>query len=385
MAKSKKIRPTVSNSRKGKNGVYLPDHLDSEKGKAAQMGGLLDIWHCYQAAGGWMAQQSFEQVEDFYYKRELADGLDFQNMKYKKKGNYSRMRDMDDYRKSEKTCPESTLYYLGDMYHNAGADMLRLAVAEFLEWRQQEYPQVECLDWALHLEDGAPHIHERHVWIAHDEAGNKIVSQERALEEMGVPRADEAKYQADMAAAQKITDKKQRARRVSQINRFNNRKMTYSEACREKMLEIARSHGIEVEDRPREAGQKGLEQAKFKTQDERRKALGWRNYNHKMRETAGQLKTALEGDLEAAETRRVEDRAKRFIVALGGSVEAVRPVEAGVVCDASMTAKLKGAIQRPGTSGAAEPVRSALAQRVMDMADRDKRQSGPRSVEWPER
>lgn len=269
--KTKKIRPTVSNARQGKNGVFQPEHLDTEKGKAAQMNGLLATWHCYQAAGGWMAKMDFSQVEDYFYRTNFEDGLNYQNMKYKKKGNYDRIRDMDEYRESVKTCPESTLYYLGDRYHNAGADLLRLAVVAFLEWREREYPQVKTLDWALHIEDGAPHIHERHDWIAHDEAGNLIVSQEKALEEMGVPRADEAKYQADMAAAQKITDKKQRARRVSQINRYNNRKMTYSEKCRDKMIEIARSYGIEVEDQPREAGQKGLNQARFKTQDELRK------------------------------------------------------------------------------------------------------------------
>lgn len=387
--RTKKIRPTVSNDRKGKDGVFKPEHLDTEKGKAAQMGGLLATWHCYQAAGGWMAKMDFSQVEDFFYNRNFEDGLHYQNMKYKKKGNYDRIRDMNEYRESVKTCPESTLYYLGDRYHNAGADMLRLAVVEFLAWREQEYPQVKTLDWALHIEDGAPHIHERHAWIAHDEAGNLIVSQEKALEEMGVPRSDEAKYQADMAAARKITDKKQRERRVSQINRYNNRKMTYSERCREKMIEIARSHGIEIEDKPREAGQKGLSQAKFKTQETRQKAQAWARYGRKMHDAANELKTAMQGDLEALGVQRAEANAKRFITALGGSVEAVRPPEAAVMQSDGSTpvrAALDAAVGRPGRSGADVPVRSALAQRLIGMTERRQAQDtkpGPASVEGP--
>ena len=69
MAKKKKIRPTVSNARKGKNGVFLPKHLDGPTGKAAQMDGLLHTWHCYKATYG----GDFEWAEQFFYKNHFTD------------------------------------------------------------------------------------------------------------------------------------------------------------------------------------------------------------------------------------------------------------------------------------------------------------------------
>ena len=366
MAK-KKIRPTINNARAGKNGVFLPKHLDGPTGKAAQMDGLLHTWHCYKATYG----GDFEWAEQFFYKNHFTDGLEYQNAKHRKKGNYGRVKEMDDYRTSEKTCPESTLYYLGDRYHNAGPDVLEVAVMEFLMWREKEYPQVVTVDWAVHQEDGAPHVHERHVWIAHDDAGHDIVCQEKALEEMGVPRHDEVKYKADMAAALKIKDKKKQASKISQINRYNNRKMTYTEACREKMIEIARSYGIEVEDKPREPGQKGLSQARFKAQDEQHKAEHYARHGKRLR-------AALQDDVRSAEARDARQSAAAFLASMGAA--AVRPV---LLPTPETLLEIDDAMEQHGETDAGEPIRSAVMQRAFAMAKRQKTAPGPNPVEGP--
>lgn len=361
MAKQKqKIRPTVNNARQGKNGVFQAKHLDSEHGKAAQMDGLLYTWHRYQDTG---LGGDFEWAEKYYYHLNFEDGLDYQNEKYRKKGNYKRMRSMDEYREAPKTCPESTLYYLGNKDYNAGADVLQAVVMEYLAWRAREYPAVVCLDWAVHVEDGAPHIHERHVWVAHDEAGNEIVNQEAALREMGVEPPDPLKP----------------------VGRYNNAKMTYTEACRDKMMELARSYGIEVEDRPREPGQKGLSQARYKMEDTARKTRGWVKRFQAARD--GFLE-AMQGDLEGLEVQRTEARVKRLMGAVGASVEAAKPKEAVAVCDMRTSrtqTELDAATEQPGRSGADAPVRTALMQQLMAMAERDKQQSGPTAVEGPTR
>lgn len=359
MAKQKqKIRPTVNNARTGKNGVFQAKHLDTEKGKAAQLNGLLYTWHRYQDMGG-----DFEWAEKYYYHLNFEDGLDYQNEKYRKKGNYKRIRSMDEYREAPKTCPESTLYYLGNKDYNAGADVLQAVVMEYLAWRARKYPAVVCLDWAVHVEDGAPHIHERHVWVAHDEAGNKVVNQEAALREMGVERPDPLKP----------------------VGRYNNAKMTYTEACRDKMMELARSYGIEVEDQPREPGQKGLSQARYKMEDAARKTRGWVKRFQAARD--GFLE-AMQGDLEGLEVQRTEARVKRLMGAVGASVEAAKPKEAVAVCDMRTSrtqTELDAATEQPGRSGADAPVRTALMQQLMAMAERDKQQSGPTAVEGPTR
>lgn len=254
MGSKVKARVTVSNARAGRDGVFMAKHLDGPDGKAAKMGGLLRTWHRDKDI-----KKSFEQVEAEYYEKNCQAGLDAQNERHRKGGHKQRCRTMDEYRTAKNTCPESTLFYLGDLeVYNALSEAAKKehrkrlwsAVVEFWKWRRDTFPQVVSLDMALHIEDGAPHVHERHVWIAHDSDGNKVVNQEAALREMGVLPPDPA----------------------GKVTRFNNAKITYTDICREKMKEIARAHGIEVIDEPREAGQKGQSRAKFITQDEQRKA-----------------------------------------------------------------------------------------------------------------
>ena len=46
---------------------------------------------------------------------------------------------------------------------------------------------VHILDWALHLNEGTPHIHERHVFDCKNNYSKLCPQQEKALEELGVP------------------------------------------------------------------------------------------------------------------------------------------------------------------------------------------------------
>ena len=213
----------------------------------------------------------FEDAEAAYYDKFL-DGLEYQNEKHLKARKKKRCKTIEEYRKSEKTAPESAEYYLGDKYEHESPEVLFQVVSEFLFWRSKRFPNVRILDLAGHTEEGAPHMVGRQVWVAHDEAGNLIVSQEKALEEMGVERFDEAKYQADMAEAAKIKDDKKRANKISYINRYNNRKMSYTAECREKMIEIAKSHGVEIITEPRKPGKNSISQAQHIAEDTKRLA-----------------------------------------------------------------------------------------------------------------
>ena len=122
---------------------------------------------------------------------------------------------------------------------------------EFRQWEREEFPQYKTLDIAVHAdEEGAPHIHRRGVWIAHDAAGREIVGQERALEEMGVQLPCPNKP----------------------IGRFNNRKMTYTARCRAHLAEICREHGLKLELKPRKRSKSGLAQIEYKARQEEQKA-----------------------------------------------------------------------------------------------------------------
>lgn len=263
------VRVTMNNARTGDGGrPLLADHNSEEQGKAAKMGGLLYKWNYLGDK-----EKSFDNVEAVFYDETFSEGLAVQNAEHKKCRHYKRVKNMDEYRKSKATCPESTMFCLGDKYGHAPADTLRRAVEEFLAWRAKAFPQVFSLDWALHIEEGAPHIHERHAWIGHDEYGNKIADQGRALEEMGVlpPDPDKAREAAEYRAkAKEASTKEERKKLISKakgIERYNNAKMTYTAECREKLQEIARSYGLEIIIEPREKGKQGRSQARYITDD----------------------------------------------------------------------------------------------------------------------
>lgn len=261
------VRLTQDNKRGGKNGVFNPAHNDH--GKAEMMGGLWFRWTMYDNDDEVRAEvpdiefvdPDFVDVEKLFYDEYCGEGLAAQNEVHIKGGHKNRCKTMDEYRTSKNTCPESSEYYLGDMKNHEDPDTLLLVVTDFIRWRNERFPLVYTLNLAGHTEDGAPHMVDRHAWTAHDEAGNVIICQEKSLEEMGVPRADEAKYQADMAEAAKIEDPKERRKKISQINRFNNRKMTYTAECREKLVEIAKSYGVEIITEPRKPGKNSISQA----------------------------------------------------------------------------------------------------------------------------
>ena len=49
---------------------------------------------------------------------------------------------------------------------------------------------VHVLDWALHLDESTPHIHERHVFDCENKYGEVAPQQEKALESLGFELPD---------------------------------------------------------------------------------------------------------------------------------------------------------------------------------------------------
>ena len=66
---------------------------------------------------------------------------------------------------SRKTCPEETIYQLGTLDEHASTEDLLNIVTEFIdEFKAKFGEHIHVLDWALHLDESTPHIHERHVF-----------------------------------------------------------------------------------------------------------------------------------------------------------------------------------------------------------------------------
>lgn len=231
------MRATIHNGRTGKDGAYNTKHNDRQ----------FDISHAEHIDPerikdnrywNWTGnpETTFEAAEIAFYEKHISAHLEAQNARYRAQRHAERAKTMDEYRKSPQTCPEEVILQIGKMGDTIPADMMARIIQEQINWEQQTFPGVRVLDVALHMdEQGAPHIHERRAWVYTDKDGNFAISQNKALEQMGVELPNPNKPRS----------------------RFNNRKMSFSRMCREHLLQICREHGLEIEEIPQEKSKSG--------------------------------------------------------------------------------------------------------------------------------
>ena len=194
-------------------------------------------------------EMSFEDAESLFYGRTFSRALDKQNERHRRAGNLDRVKTMDDYRRSKRTCPEESIVMIGCKGDTVDPDVLMSAWAEQVAWEAERYPKVRMLDAAMHLdEQGAPHIHVRRAWVA-DGPDGPTANQRLALEQMGVQRPDPGE----------------------KAGRHNNAKQTYTAACRAHWLEVCKSRGLEIEELPAEPGKRSLDMTTYQASKEREK------------------------------------------------------------------------------------------------------------------
>lgn len=245
------MRATIHNGRTSHLGAFTPrhndrnfnishaEHIDPERVKDNR------YWN-------WTGnpETTFEAAEITFYEKHISAHLEAQNARYRAQRHAERAKTMDEYRKSPQTCPEEVILQIGKMGDTIPADMMARIIQEQINWEQKQFPGVRVLDVALHMdEQGAPHIHERRAWIYTDRDGNLAISQNKALEQMGVELPNPNKPRG----------------------RFNNRKQTFSRMCREHLLQICREHGLDIEEIPQEKSRSGLSHVAYMTRQEEEK------------------------------------------------------------------------------------------------------------------
>lgn len=245
------MRATIHNGRTSHLGAFTPrhndrsfnishaEHIDPERVK------LNRYWN-------WTGKEmTFEDAERTFYEKHIRQHLDAQNARYRAQRHAERVKSMDEYRRSPQTCPEEVILQIGKLGDTIPADMMARIIQEQINWEQKTFPGVRVLNVALHMdEQGAPHIHERRAWVYTDKGGNLAISQNKALEQMGVelPNPDRPR------------------------GRFNNRKQTFSRMCREHLLQICREHGLEIEEIPQEKSKNGRTLEDYKAGEAEKKA-----------------------------------------------------------------------------------------------------------------
>ena len=249
------LKLTRHNGRAGTHGTYNPkhndrsfnlansEHIDPERAK----GNI--YWDCFHGFRSALdppdpndLAATFSDVERQFYETRYTAFIENQNERNAKIRHTERNRSIPDLLSSRKTCPEETIYQLGTKDDHASAEDLLNIVTEFVdEFKAKFSDHVHVLDWALHLDESTPHIHERHVFDCENKYGEVAPQQEKALEALGFELPDPDKP----------------------LSRRNNRKITFDAACRKMLFEIAKRHGLELEEEAEYGNRKYLEKQDF--------------------------------------------------------------------------------------------------------------------------
>ena len=257
------MKLTRHNGRAGKHGAYNPKHNDRD----FELGNSEHIdeerarqniyWDCYQ---GFRTQDflgedgkpklSFEKIEQIYYRENYGDYVDAQNERNEQNRHTERNRTVEDVLKNTKTCPEETVYQIGNIDASVTGETLCKVSVELMQQIEEKFgEQVHIIDWALHLDEATPHIHERHVFDCDNSYGEKCPQQEKALEMLGFQLPD--------------PDKKK--------GRNNNRKMSFDAECRKMFFEICDKYGLQLDKNPEYGGRDYLEKQDFIIENQKRK------------------------------------------------------------------------------------------------------------------
>ena len=249
------MKLTRHNGRSGKHGTYNPrhndrrfdvensEHIDADRARQNI------YWDCYRGFTTHEFREnpeqpdfSFEEIERMFYYEHYGGHVEAQNARNKKTRHTERNRTVEDLLKNNKTCPEETLYQIGTMEQSVPPEVLFQIVTEFQEEFDRRFgSHVHIIDWALHLDEATPHIHERHVFDCENRYGELCPQQEKALEELGVPlpKPDKPK------------------------GRNNNRKQTFDAICRTLLFDICRRHGLHLDQEPSYGGRDYLEKQDY--------------------------------------------------------------------------------------------------------------------------
>ena len=257
------MKLTRHNGRSGKNGAYNPkhndrrfnvansDHIDVERAKRNV------YWDCFQGfhfpsdqAQEEQISYSFEQIEQAFYYDQYFDFCEGQHERNRKSGHSSRDRTPKDLWGDKKTCPEESLIQIGTMEQSVPPEVLAEIAAEFFEEFDRRFGEhVHILDWALHLDEATPHIHERHVFDCENRYGEIAPQQEKALEALGFDLPD-----PDIKPS-----------------KLNNRKKTFDAACRALLFDICAKHGLHLDQEPEYGGRAYLEKQDYILMKQREK------------------------------------------------------------------------------------------------------------------
>lgn len=189
-------------------------------------------WNLYNGAYSGRTKKehlSFREAEVKAYQELFGESIKEINEKAIKSRHKDRLTSAEKMLKNERTMPQETIWQIGSTRNQViSISEAWIIWNEFVSWHKKNFPNICILDYALHCDEAYPHIHMRQCYFYHDKYGIKKEGQEKALEEMKI----------------------QLPNPQSPRSRYNNRKMTYTKMCTEKLREIAKEHGFIIAETP---------------------------------------------------------------------------------------------------------------------------------------
>ena len=220
-----------------------------------------------------------------FYEIHYSHFVEKQNARNAKIRHTERNRTIEDLLAGKKTCPEETIYQFGTLDEHASVEDLVLVVTEFMaEFHERFGSHVHLLDWALHLDESTPHIHERHVFDCENKYGEVAPQQEKALEALGFDLPDPDKP----------------------LSRWNNRKISFDAACRKMLFEIAKRHGLDLEEEAEYGNRKYLEKQDFILAKQKEQLAAQQSKLDELTLKVSDMETLLEDVSAAAYDKAVE-------------------------------------------------------------------------------
>lgn len=138
-----------------------------------------------------------------------------------------RVQTVEDVYDAHRTSPEEIIWKLDAKDHeHIDQNLLEEIIAEHFDWEKETFPQAHYFSHVFHRNaPAAPDfVQARRIWIAHDKGGNEIISDRKALREMGIERPDASRKDS----------------------RYNNAKMTHTAMCRAHLEELFASRGLAI-------------------------------------------------------------------------------------------------------------------------------------------
>ena len=238
-------RVSRHNGRAGKNGSFGSKHndrnFDAENADHIDSSRIhMNMYWDYQNGLRTHAEQeqgdypSFADVEKQFYTERYSAYIAGQHERNRKNGQSARNRTVEDLLKDKRTCPEETIYQIGKQGSETPPSVLLDVLKDYhARFNERFGEHVHIIDWALHLDETTPHVHERHVFDVVNKYGEVELKQEKALEQMGISHPK--------------SDKKS--------GRYNNRKIAFDAICRDMFISVCKEHGLEIEEDPYYGGQ----------------------------------------------------------------------------------------------------------------------------------